>query len=142
LARETWGVFVLVLNFLWLALGIGALLVAGCLCLVLLRSIRTLAVIEEAFMTADDTMRQLAPDAKGTLNNVNDVTAAVNIGLRAAGTGTARLGEDLAVRSARSRRGLAATWHGLKVGTKSLLSSVSEPEPVRVKRVSGGKSDG
>jgi hypothetical protein len=111
---------------------------------VLLRLVRTLSVIEETLMTADDTLRGLAPEVKGTLGNVNDVTAAVNIGLRAAGQGTARLSGDLAVRSARSRRGASAAWYGVKVGVKSLVSSTSaeKTKPVRMRRVSGGKSDG
>ena len=50
------------LNFLWLALGIGALLVALALCLVLLRLNRTLAVMEETLMTADEAMKELVPE--------------------------------------------------------------------------------
>jgi hypothetical protein len=111
------------LNFLWLALGIGSLLVALALCLVLLRLNRTLAVVEETLLTADEAMKELIPEVKASLGNVNDITAAVNVGLRTAGAGTARLGVDVGERAARSRRGLSATMFGARVAIASLVNS-------------------
>ena len=118
------------LNFLWLALGIGSLLVALALCLVLLRLNRTLAVVEETLLTADEAMKELIPEVKASLGNVNDITAAVNVGLRTAGAGTARLGVDVGERAARSRRGLSATMFGARVAIASLVNSSGKPEPV------------
>ena len=130
------------LNFLWLALGIGSLLVALALCLVLLRLNRTLAVVEETLITADEAMKELVPEVKKSLGNVNDITAAVNVGLRAAGAGTARLGLDLGERTARSGRGLKAAMFGARVAIATLLNSSEKPAAVSRKAASGGRSDG
>ena len=129
-------------NFFWLALGIGSLLVALTLCLVLLRLNRTLAVVEETLMTADEAMKELVPDVKATLGNMNEITAAVNVGLRAAGSGTARLGVDLGERTARSGRGLKAAMFGARVAIATLLNSSEKPEAVSRKAASGGRSNG
>jgi hypothetical protein len=130
------------LNFLWLALGIGSLLVALALCLVLLRLNRTLAVVEETLVTADEAMKELVPEVKTSLGNVNDITAAVNVGLRAAGAGTARLGLDVGERTARSGRGLKAAMFGARVAIATLLNSSEKPAAVSRKAASGGRSDG
>jgi hypothetical protein len=129
------------LNFLWLALGIGSLLVALALCLVLLRLNRTLAAAEETLVTADEAMKELVPEIKATLGNVNDITAAVNVGLRTAGAGTARLGVGLGERTARSGRGLKAAMFGARVAIATLLKSSGKPERLPRKVASGGRSD-
>ena len=130
------------LNFLWLALGIGALIVALMLCLVLLRLNRTLAVMEETLMTADEAMKELVPEVKAAIGNVNDITAAVNVGLRTAGAGTARLGVDLGERTARSGRGLKAAMFGARVAVATLMNSARKSETLPRKAASGGRSDG
>ena len=130
------------MNFLWLALGIGSLLVALALCVVLLRLNRTLAALEETLVTADEAMKELVPEVKASLGNVNDITATLNVGLRAAGAGTARLGVDLGERTARSRRGLKAAMFGARVAIATLLNSSGNPETVARKAASGGRSDG
>jgi hypothetical protein len=130
------------LSFLWLALGIGSLLVALALCLVLLRLNRTLAMVEETLMTVDEAMKELVPEIKASLGNVNDIAAAVNVGLRTAGAGTARLGVGLGERTARSERGLKAMMFGARVGIATLLNSSVEPEVVSRRAASGGRSDG
>jgi hypothetical protein len=131
-----------VLSFLWLALGIGALLVALAVCLVLLRLNRTLAVAEETLLTADEAMKELVPEIKASLGNLNDITAAVNVGLRTAGEGTARLGVGLSEQTTRSRRGLKAAMYGARVAVAALLRSSGEPEARPRKVASGGRSDG
>jgi hypothetical protein len=130
------------LSFLWLALGIGSLLVALALCLVLLRLNRTLAMVEETLVTADEAMKELVPEIKASLGNLNDITAAVNVGLRTAGAGTARLSVGLSDRSARSGRGLKAAMFGARVAIATLLNSSEEPAPVSRRAASGGRSDG
>ena len=130
------------LNFLWLALGIGSLIVTLALSLVLLRLNRTLSMMEETLMTADLAMKELLPEVKASLSNVNDITAAVNVGLRTAGAGTARLGGDLGERATRSGRGLKAAMFGAKVTLATLLDSSGKPEAVSRRAASGGRSDG
>jgi hypothetical protein len=130
------------LNFLWLALGIASLLVAVFLSLALLRLIRTLAIVEETLLTADEAMKEVVPEIKGSLGNVNDITASVNVGLRTAGAGTARLGNDLGERAARSRRGLRAALFGARVTVASLLNTAEAEQTVARRAASGGRSDG
>jgi hypothetical protein len=130
------------LNFLWLALGIGSLLVAVFLSLALLRLIRTLAIVEETLLTADEAMKEVVPEIKGSLGNVNDITASVNVGLRTAGAGTARLGNDLGERAARSGRGLRAALFGARVTVASLLDAAEAEQTVARRAASGGRSDG
>lgn len=130
------------LNFLWLALGIGSLLVAIFLSLALLRLIRTLAIVEETLLTADEAMKEVVPEIKGSLGNVNDITASVNVGLRTAGAGTARLGNDLGERAARSGRGLRAALFGARVTLASLLNAAEAEQTVARRAASGGRSDG
>jgi hypothetical protein len=130
------------LNFLWLALGIGSLIVALALSVVLLRLNRTLAMVEETLITADEAMKELLPEVKASLGNVNDITAAVNLGLRSAGAGTARLGGDLGERASRSGRGLKAAMFGARVAVATLLDYSGKPEVVSRKAASGGRSDG
>jgi hypothetical protein len=130
------------LNFLWLALGIGSLLVAVFLSLALLRLMRTLAIVEETLLTADEAMKDVVPEIKGSLGNVNDITASVNVGLRTAGAGTARLGNDLGERAARSGRGLRAALFGARVTMASLLNATEAEQTLARRAASGGRSDG
>jgi hypothetical protein len=111
------------LNFLWVALGISALLVAIFVCLVLLRLNRTLAVLEETLMTADEAMREMVPEVRGSLGNVNDITAGVNVALRSATVGASRLGDGLGERASSSARGASATLYGARVAARSLWQS-------------------
>src|SRR2546425_1020110 len=87
------------LNVLWVVLGVCSILVALVLCLVLLRLHRTLAVLEETLMTADAAMRELVPEVRGRIGNLNDLAAALNVLLRSASTGAARRTADLGGRS-------------------------------------------
>jgi hypothetical protein len=87
-------------------------------------------------------MKELVPEVKASLGNVNDITAAVNVGLRTAGAGTARLGVDVGERAARSRRGLSATMYGARVAIASLLNSSGKPAPMESRKAaSGGRSN-
>src|SRR2546427_10141767 len=126
------------LNFLWLALGIGSLIVAVALTLVLLRLNRTLAMVEETLMTADEAMKELLPEVKASLGNVNDITAAVNVGLRSAGAGTARLGGDLGDRASSSGRGMKAAMFGARGAGATLLDSSGKPQAVCRRAARGG----
>jgi hypothetical protein len=115
------------LNVLWVVLGVCSLLVALVLCLVLLRLHRTLAVLEETLITADQAMRELVPEVRGSLGNVNDMTAAVNVVLRSAGMGAARLTDGVGERASHSARDASATFHGIRVAARSLWHSYAGP---------------
>jgi uncharacterized protein YoxC len=128
------------LNILWGVLGLCALLVTIALCLALLRLHRTLAVLEETLQTADEAMRELVPEVRGSLGNVNDITAALNVILRSAGLGATRLTDSLGERASSSARGASATLYGVQVAARSLwqsYSAASEDENDR-----GGRPDG
>ena len=127
------------LNFLWVALGLSALLVAVTVCLVLLRLNRTLAVLEETLLTADEAMREVVPEVRGSLGNVNDITAGVNVALRSAGAGASRLGDGLGERASTSARGASATLYGARVAARSLWRSYTDREK---EREAGGAPDG
>jgi uncharacterized protein YoxC len=128
-----------VLNVLWVVLGVCSLLVALVLCLVLLRLHRTLAVLEETLMTADQAMRELVPEVRGSLGNVNDMTAAVNVVLRSAGMGAARLTDGVGERASHSARDASATLHGIRVAASSLWHSYAGPGVDHQER--GGRRD-
>jgi hypothetical protein len=115
------------LNVLWVVLGLCSLLVALVLCLVLLRLHRTLAVLEETLVTADAAMRELVPEVRGSLGNINDLTAALNVVLRSAGLGAARLTDGVGERATSSARGASATLYGVGVAARSLWRSYSGP---------------
>jgi hypothetical protein len=128
------------LSILWGVLGLCALLVTFALCLALLRLHRTLAVLEETLQTADEAMRELVPEVRGSLGNVNDITAALNVILRSAGLGASRLTDGISERAASSAREASATLYGVQVAARSLwrsYSAASEDERAR-----GGKPDG
>jgi uncharacterized protein YoxC len=128
------------LNVLWAVLGLCALLVTVALCLALLRVHRTLAVMEETLQTADEAMRELVPEVRGSLGNVNDITAALNVILRSAGTGASRLTDGLGERASSSARGASATVYGIQVAARSLWRSYAGmPQDERER---GGRLDG
>lgn len=114
---------------MFLAFGIAALLVALALVGVLLRLGRTLAAIEEMVVLGTSEMRQVLPEVRESLGNVNDITAGVNVAIHAAGTGV----EDLGGRLQSGLRGRAAdarAWsHGVAVAARSLWHSVSAATP-------------
>jgi hypothetical protein len=112
-----------VLNLLWVVLGVSALLVALSVCLVMLRLNRTLAVMEETLLTADAAMRELVPEVRGSLGNVNDIAAGVNVALRSASAGASRLSDGLGDRASSSARGASATLYGARVAARSLWRS-------------------
>src|SRR4030088_2674983 len=103
------------LNVLWAVLGLCALLVTVALCLALLRLHRTLAVLEETLQTADEAMRELVPEVRGSLGNVNDITAALNVLLRSAGLGASRLTAGLGELPSSSARDSSSTLYGVQV---------------------------
>ena len=111
------------LNLLWVVLGVSALLVALSVCLVMLRLNRTLAVMEETLLTADAAMRELVPEVRGSLGNVNDIAAGVNVALRSASVGASRLSDELGERASSSARGASATLYGARVAARSLWRS-------------------
>ena len=59
--------------------------------LVLLRLHRTLSILEETLLTADEAIREVVPEVRDSLSNVNDISAGVNVVLRSAGGGANRL---------------------------------------------------
>jgi hypothetical protein len=115
------------LNVLWVVLGLCSLLVALVLCLVLIRLHHTLAVLEETLMTADAAMRELVPEVRGSLGNVNDLAASLNVVLRSAGMGAARLTDGVGERASSSARGASATLYGVGVAARSLWRSYAAP---------------
>lgn len=98
---------------MWFAFGLAALLVAMALAAVLWRMRGTLGAIEELLLTTNEEMKETLPEVRQTIGNVNDITAGVNIGLRTAGGGAARVGQKL-----------QAAAHGVKVGAASIVHSV------------------
>jgi uncharacterized protein YoxC len=127
------------LNVLWGVLGLCALLVTIALCLALLRLHRTLAVLEETLQTADEGMRELVPEVKGSLGNVNDITAALNVILRSAGLGASRLTDGLGERASSSMKDASATIYGVQVAARSLWRSYAAADEEERER--GGTSD-
>ncbi len=133
------------INFLWLALGLGALLVSLALVLLLLRMNRTLAILEDTLLTVDGALRETVPEVKGSLGNVNDITAGVNVALRSAGTGASRLGDELGDVAASSARGASAAFYGVRVAGRSLLRSyfaTDQRQQVRQAAGTGRKRQG
>ena len=126
----------MLLNLLWLALGVSALIVALCLGWLLLRFGRTLATVEELLETTTEGLQVTLPEMRQTLGNVNDITAGVNTGLGVAAQGASRAG-----------LGVRAGWYGVKVAGRSLWSSYvngsnpaaqEAPQPARARRRGGG----
>ncbi len=104
------------LNFLYFAGGLAVLVVALFLCLALYRLARTLRALEETLMTADEAIREVVPEVRDGLGNVNDITAGVNVALRTAGVGANRL----TVVAARSSGSASAALYGVRVAAGSL----------------------
>jgi uncharacterized protein YoxC len=104
------------LNVLWIALGVAALLVALTLCSVLLRMHRTLGVMERTLETADEAMQELVPEMRGSLGNMNDIAAGVNLALRTAESGAGRVSGEVSTVAQSASLSAAATAHGLRVG--------------------------
>jgi len=119
------------LNFLYLAAGLAVLAVALFLCIALHRLARALAALEETLMTTDEAIQEVTPELRGSLGSANDIAAAVNVGLRAAGEGANRLTDVVA----RSLGPTQSTLYGVRVGARSLLRSftgldgAAPPEP-------------
>lgn len=114
------------LNFLWFALGLSALLVALCACTVLLRLHLTLGSLERTLDTADETLRELVPEVRGSLGNVNDITAGLNLLLRSASAGAGRVGAGLGEQAGDARRGTSAAAYGVAVGVRAFWRSLRE----------------
>jgi len=118
-------------SVLFLALGIGALLVALALTLVLLRLNRTLFVFEALVLTLTQEMQETLPQVRESLVNVNEIAGGMNVALQQAGSS---LGEvNGRVRRALHERALdaAAAWYGIRVATRSLSESYAEQDITR-----------
>jgi hypothetical protein len=114
------------LSFLWFALGLRSLLVSLCLCTLLLRLHKTLAGLERTLETMDEALREVTPEVRGSLGNVNDITAGLNLALRVAGGGASRVGSGLGDVAGSATRGVAAAVHGARASTLSLWRSLRE----------------
>jgi hypothetical protein len=108
------------LNFLYVASGFAVLLVAVFASYALWRLGRTLARLEETLMTADEALREVVPEVRDGLGNVNDITAGVNVALRTAGVGATRL----TVAAGRSSDRASAAVYGVRVAAGSLWRSL------------------
>lgn len=113
------------LSYMWFAFGTGALLAALGLCAALFRLRRTLGALERTLETADETMKVLVPEVHGSLGNVNDITAGVNVALRSAGTGASRVGTGLGERAGEAKKDAAAVAFGAGVGARAFLRSLT-----------------
>src|SRR6202140_5987734 len=82
-------------NFMWLAFGAAALIVALALAALLIRLRGTLGAVEELLDTTNEELKETLPEVRQTIGNVNDITAGVNIGLRTAGGGAAAGGRGI-----------------------------------------------
>jgi hypothetical protein len=109
------------INFMWFAIGLASLLLALAACLALLRAARTLAAMEDLLLTVNEEMRETLPEVRGSLGNVNDITAGVNVALKTAGSGAARLSVQAGEVADDAKRELRAGWYGVRVGFRSLL---------------------
>jgi hypothetical protein len=105
------------LSFAYISLGILCLVLALFMAWVLYRLTRTLSAVEELVLTTTEEMRETLPEVRQSLGNVNDITAGVNVGLRTAGSGAAKM-----------TRALSAAGHGVKVGAAALWRSLAEGE--------------
>jgi hypothetical protein len=105
---------------MWLLIGVGSLLVALALSLALLRAARTLAAMEDLLLTANEEMRETLPEVRGSLGNVNDITAGVNVALRTAGSGASRLGGQVGDLAEDASKDVRAGWYGVRVGLRTL----------------------
>ena len=114
------------LNVLWIALAVAALLVALALCSVLVRLHRTLGVMEQTLRSADEAMQEVVPEMRGSLGNVNDITAGVNLALRSANRGAGRLGTSANAAAQDAALGAAAAAHGAQVGWRAFLRSLRQ----------------
>jgi hypothetical protein len=110
------------LNFLYLAGGLAVLVVALFLCLALYRLSRALRALEEALMTTDEAIREVVPEMRDGLGNVNDITAGVNVALRTAGVGASRLTVVAARQSGRA----SAALYGVRIAAGSLWRSFTD----------------
>ncbi len=99
-----------------------ALFLAG----VLIRLTRTLRAVEELVMTATEEMRETLPEVRQSIGHVNDITAGVNVGLRAVGTGVSDIGGRVGGSLRGPANSAAAAAHGLRVGVGSLWNSLIE----------------
>ncbi len=106
---------------MWFAIGLASLLVGVVLCLTLLRAARTLAALEDLLLTANEEMRETLPEVRGSLGNVNDITAGVNVALRTAGSGASRLGDQVGDLAEDASRDMRAGWYGFRAGVRVLL---------------------
>lgn len=114
-------------SFLFLVLGVMSILVGLALVLALLRLARLLAATEEVLLTANEELRETLPEVRGSLGNVNDITAGVNVALKTAGAGASRLGEQVEESAVDASKSARAGWYGVRVGMRTLF---------------GGKGDG
>ena len=115
------------LNFLYFAGGLAVLVVALFLCWALFRLARVLRALEETLVTADEAIREVVPEVRDGLGNVNDITAGVNVALQTAGVGASRL----TVVAERSSRRASAALHGARVAAGSLWRSFTDHERPR-----------
>lgn len=112
------------MNFLYAAGGIAVLVVALFLCYALVRLARVLAALEDTLMTADEAMREVVPEVRDGLGNVNDIATGVNLALRTAGVGAGQLTQAASRSSVRA----SAVLYGVRVAAGSLLRSAVGPE--------------
>lgn len=106
---------------MWLAIGIAALVVAIALAVALLRAARTLAAVEDVLLTANEELKEVLPEVRGSLGNVNDITAGVNVALRTAGAGASQLGERAEATAGQLGKDVRAGAHGVRVGLRTLF---------------------
>ena len=78
-------------------------------------------------MTADEAIREVVPEVRDGLGNVNDITAGVNVALQTAGVGASRL----TVVAERSSRRASAALYGARAAAGSLWRSFTDHERPR-----------
>src|ERR1700682_502012 len=100
-------------SFMWIAFGVAALVVALALAALLIRMRGTLGAVEELLDTTNEELKETLPEIRQTIGNVNDIPAAVIVGLGTAGGGAAAVG-----------RGISSAAHGVKVARQSLVRTV------------------
>src|SRR2546422_1961532 len=92
-------------SFMWIAFGVAALVVALALAAVLVRLRGTLGAVEALLDTTNEEMKETLPEVRQTIENVNDITSGVNVGLRTGGRRLGAFGRGVEIAGDRGRGG-------------------------------------
>lgn len=104
-------------DFFYVAAGVAVLLVALGLLFVFRRLNVTLIAVEQLLVTTNQEMKETLPEVRGSVSNVNEITAAVSMGVQAAEHGLGSSG-----------RSLRSAMHGVGVAARSYFGGAGRSE--------------